>query len=121
MTGSISPLWLKSVTGKRRYELLKDFRVQFEDGTGYIVPGGFETDLISSPRMMWWFIPPGDYGREAAVVHDYLLESGKPRKEADKVFLRILKLMGIKKHVMYFMYYGVRFYSRFLRVKKKLS
>jgi hypothetical protein len=110
----VSPLILQSVPGKRYYKLVQDFVVDI--GTEqFTVPKGFVTDLISSPRAFWSFIPPGNYGKEAAVLHDYLLESGKDRVYCDKVFRQVLEGMGIKKKVTFFLYHSVRLYSLFLR------
>lgn len=50
-----------------------DFEVG-ELGSGEIirVPSGFESNLASTPRFMWWLLPPdGDYS-QACVLHDWL-------------------------------------------------
>jgi hypothetical protein len=56
-----------------------------------IVPAGFVTNGVSSPRIFWSVCPPlaGPFG-EAAVVHDYMYscEGGKyPRVYADEVLV----------------------------------
>lgn len=60
------------------WKLNEGFEYYLEDNhTKYIrVPKGFITDGASVPKMFWNLLPPwGEYG-QAAVLHDYLLESG---------------------------------------------
>src|SRR5579871_2652475 len=35
---------------------------------------GFRTDIMSSPRPLWWLFPPDDLHRAAAGVHDKLYQ-----------------------------------------------
>ena len=38
----------------------------------FVVPAGFDTDLASVPRVLWWLIAPGGRHGRAAVCHDFL-------------------------------------------------
>lgn len=45
----------------------------------FIIPKGFETDLSSIPRWLWWLIAPFELSVEAPLVHDWLYRhGGKP-------------------------------------------
>ena len=62
------------------------------------VPQGFVTDFASTPRLIWWLIPP--YGRytRAAVLHDWFYRiraDMMPRKEADGIFRRVMREEGV--------------------------
>jgi len=75
--------------------------VDKEHGT-IIVPTGFKTDFASVPG---WILLPGlvprvGILREAAVVHDWLYQTGgggkdMNRKDADKVFRRAMQDLGV--------------------------
>lgn len=78
------------------------------------VPMGFLTDGASVPRVFWWLIPPwGRYG-QAAVLHDYLCETGVvsdglndfylERDRVDNIFNEAMGVLGvytITRHIMY--------------------
>jgi len=76
------------------------------------VPRGFVTDFASVPRLFWRIIPPwGEYAL-ASVVHDYLCTQGRfPRKEADLIFLDLMKRLGVPLWKRQAMYRAVRLYS----------
>jgi len=95
----------------------------------FTVPVGFDTDFASVPRMFWSTFPP--YGRhtKAAVLHDYLYAcqplvgprtdgAVEPdvrqlrritRKEADGLFRRVMKELGVSMWRRNIMYRAVRF------------
>lgn len=53
-------------------DMRKYLPLQLRDDNGPItVPEGFECDLASVPRVLWFFVSPWDIAR-AAVIHDYL-------------------------------------------------
>lgn len=61
-----------------------------------LVPAGFVTDYASVPRapLTYWLF--GGVGDEAAVVHDFLYETGAvPRDRADKVYGEALAACGV--------------------------
>lgn len=92
----------------------------------WVVPSGFSTDFASVPRFLWWLFPP--YGRhtKAAVVHDYLYaerplalyasrgKRGVPgyhtitRVDADGLFRRMMRELGVPAWRRWAMYLGVR-------------
>lgn len=82
------------------------------------VPSGYKSDGISSPRLLWWLIPPhGHPASRAAWVHDYLLDlfrEGRPhryapnRKAVDAQFYLALQACGISRWLAWCMWAGVR-------------
>ena len=71
----------KTILGKARYRLLYVETIQ-----GFKVPRGFTTDGATVPRFLWPIFPPISSYLEATVVHDYLIDTGVNRYEADKIF-----------------------------------
>ena len=64
----------------------------------FTVFGGFHTDLSSIPRIARSLIPQVGRQNRAAICHDWAYEDGVPgmtRREADKMFLEIMKLDGV--------------------------
>jgi hypothetical protein len=72
------------------------------------VPEGFEFDLSSVPRLLWWLIAPFDLSVVAPLLHDFHYRwAGDPppgavrpphaytRHEVDRVFLRIMEIEGV--------------------------
>jgi len=92
----------------RSARLLEPFRAWIDDHV-IVVPAGFETDFASVPRIFWRVIPPwGRYAR-AAIVHDYLYASHiVGRKEADKIFLALMRALGVPWRTRTTMYWAVR-------------
>lgn len=82
------------------------FRVR---GTYWTVPAGTVTDGASIPRLFWSLLPPlGRYGY-AALLHDYLYQTGAvSRKETDLVFLAHMKQLGVPFPVRWAMFLAVR-------------
>lgn len=79
------------------------------------VPKGFVTDFASVPRFLWSIIPPIGRYTKAAVLHDYLYVNPKlvkNKKEADKIFLQAMRVLGVKKTRRYTMYYMVRLFGK---------
>ena len=62
-----------------------------------IIPAGFKSDGASIPKIAWSLIgsPWGKYAK-SAVIHDYLYRTQTTtRKEADKIFLDGMKILGV--------------------------
>ena len=60
------------------------------------VPAGFQTDLASTPRALWWLIPPFGRYLVAAIVHDYhYMHQDVTRREADAEFYRLMYWYGV--------------------------
>lgn len=78
---------------------------------GVTVPCGFETDLASVPRVFWAVYPPFGKYIEASVIHDYLYRQKFNRKEADKLFRKIMKEDGVGFLTRNLFYFAVRFFG----------
>jgi uncharacterized protein DUF1353 len=96
----------------RNWSLLHELHYQ---GTRqrFLVPVGVSTDFASIPRVFVWFLP--QYGRytKAAILHDYLWSRGVPareltRAEADAIFRRALRELGVPFLRRWIMWAGVR-------------
>lgn len=91
----------------------------------FLVPKGFTTDFASIPRAFHTLIPKNGRHDAAAIVHDYLYQvsprvPAKPplrsmvrvsRKDADGVFLRIMKELGVNPVRRWLMYRAVRLFG----------
>jgi hypothetical protein len=105
--GLDGPLRVELLEDGLRARLIEPFRVQLREFGGQTieVPQGFETDFASVPRFFWRIVPPWGRYSPAAVVHDYLYQSGTlERYEADRVFLTLMQRLGVsawKRNVMY--------------------
>ena len=71
-----------------------------ETGETYIVDPEYLTDGASTPRALWWFMPPisGRHGW-CAVLHDWVCENegkyGLNRKQCDQMFYDTMKYAGV--------------------------
>jgi len=82
----------------------------------FTVGAGFRTNFASVPRPFWWLIPRTGKYTKAAVLHDALwCESKKPDGErrvdpwdADGIFRRTLKELGVSQVRRYVMWAAVR-------------
>lgn len=83
-------------------------------GKTITVPDGFVTDFASVPRLPVAYLLTGDYGHEAAVVHDWLYSAQAvdgehvTRKQADAVFREALTNGGEPDWRTWLMWMGVR-------------
>ena len=118
-----TPLDIRAVVGG--YELRDKF-VYVDDYYYITVPIGFYTDFASIPWFFRRLIARDDKGiREASVIHDWLYSAKSirfnpyiTRKEADKIFLKIMRDMGAKRYKAYLAYYAVRMFGgKFYRKK----
>jgi hypothetical protein len=75
------------------------------------IPKGFVTDLATVPRIFWGIISPSGRHDLACVVHDYLLDTGYNRKQADRELLHFLKLCRVHRFKSHLMYALVRGYA----------
>lgn len=97
--------WVGVTKGKVMWELLQPLTYTTDDNEIITVPAGFQTDLATTPRILWSWIPPDWKYSKAAVIHDYLIVSGeRPWDEANTIFhhgMRDLGVRGIKDDLMY--------------------
>ena len=98
-------LQVEVLPGGRSVRLINNFKVTLGVGRMITVPAGFETDFASVPRLFWRLIPPWGRYSAAAVVHDYLYATASvTRYEADRIFLDLMKRLGVplwKRRLMY--------------------
>jgi len=94
----------------------------YQDGANEItVPDGFEFDLASIPRALWWLISPFDLSIAAPLLHDYLYQhEGSPppgsidpprtysRAETDQLFRHVMEMEGVPGWRRSLAYAGVR-------------
>ena len=76
------------------WRLMQNFTV-----LGITIPAGYEFDLASIPRILWPILAPFELSVAAPLLHDYLYSGEGPkgitRKDADLMFLEVMKLEGI--------------------------
>lgn len=115
MSSFTTPLVVSPMPDGRRWRLV--FSFQYHLGTEYSndfisVPAGFVTDFASTPPPIWWLIPPwGKYGK-AAIVHDYLYQTGqRTRLEADDIFKEAMTVLGVARWRIEVMYRAVRLFG----------
>lgn len=121
--------------GKRRWELFTPYTyyrdpVYRSDGTikppeeyserekrlftsgDIVVPAGFITDLASIPSIFWSMFPPHDEYAKAAILHDYLYETGMvTREEADYIFYEAMGVLDVSKWKRQIIYRAVRLFG----------
>ena len=80
----------------------------------FIVPTGFVTDLASIPSFLTWLVPIAGLADRAAILHDSFcvgLENGEPAvsaRDADNIFRRTLRELGVPTVRRWLMWAGVR-------------
>jgi hypothetical protein len=92
------------------FVLIDDFKY-----FGITVPKGYKFNGHSVPRLLMLFTGGRyePYFINAAVVHDYMYETKKPRYEADKIYKSILKKEGnIKSWLVKSCYVAIRLFGR---------
>lgn len=79
----------------------------------FVVPAGTRTDFASVPRVFAWLVPK--YGRftAAAVLHDHLVRVERPAGrisavDADGLFRRAMRELGVSFLLRWFMWAAVR-------------
>lgn len=123
MSSFTTPLITKFLDG-RDFELHEQFAYRIGDEKSQLVinvPVGYVTDFASTPRFIWWLLPPtGKYGK-AAVVHDFLCQYHKimngsesiyvSRKQGDDIFYEAMEVLKVPKWQRDTMYFAVRAYA----------
>lgn len=80
---------------ERYWKLTRPLEYQGNTDT-FHVPAGFETDFASVPRAFWNAFPPYGKYTKAAVLHDYFYATQPiSRKDADGIFRRTMKELGV--------------------------
>jgi len=104
----VSILLPKNSKGKPRYRLLEELTL-----FGHTVPAGFVSDGATVPRVFWSLLPPVHEYFPSAVLHDWLLYTGYPRKEADQIFRNTMIWIGVNPWRARIMYAAVRLFAKF--------
>lgn len=96
----------------QRWVLLKDLRYSGKT-QNFMVPRGFITDFASVPQPLMWLIPSTGAWTLAAVLHDWLCTEGLRRsyvtsRDADGIFRRVMRELGVPWLVRWLMWTGVR-------------
>ncbi len=76
----------------------------------FTVSAGFRTDFASVPQVFTWLIPRYGIYTRAAILHDYLCLSPHlvSRADADGIFRRVLRELGVSTPRRYMMWAAVR-------------
>ena len=110
---------------KNEWVLLEDYMYVMPDeygGNRVWLPAGLRTDLASVPRVLWALIAPFELSALAPLLHDVLYRgmgrlpldwqegsvSILDRKQADQVFLTIMRQEGVNRVKRGMAYAGVR-------------
>lgn len=99
----------------RTFELMGNLSIEIDFGgdggkISIVIPKGWRTDFASTPRLLWWLIPPmGKYSR-AVVFHDwaYSRHSNVSRFLADALFRELCMQLGVPFYERILMFYAVR-------------
>lgn len=98
---------VRQVDGKL-WEVQESVTYKGRDGS-FVVPPGFRTDFASIPRLVVWLIPRYGIYTRAAILHDFLC-STRPvsRADADGLFRRSMRELGVSVPRRWMMWAGVR-------------
>lgn len=97
-----------AVVDDRRWALVEPviYRGRFDV---WRIDPGFETDFATVPQILQWIVPRTGRYSPAAVVHDYLIATGiVSRRDADGIFRRILRELGVGPVLRWLMWSAVR-------------
>ena len=120
----ITKLITHPLSDGKRQELFQDYSYEIN---GYIitVQKGFITDLASVPRSFWTIFPPFGVYTPAAVIHDFLYSeynvTGINRTLSDKIFLFIMRELGVGFFKSKTMYRAVRLFGETSWKNKKYN
>ena len=86
------------------------------NGRTFIVPAGFESDGVSTPRFLWSSISPKIHPAtlRGGIDHDYLYREqpeGWTRKDADKLFFDVIREDGLSPVRARLAYTGLRIFG----------
>lgn len=95
--------------------LLKEVRYRGKHET-FTIPIGTRTDFVTNPSIFNWLVPKLGVYTRAAILHDYLCEVAYgnipgpniTRRDADGLFRRVLRELGVSLPRRWFMWAGVR-------------
>jgi hypothetical protein len=106
-----------------RWRLVEPVRYVGGQGDAFEVPAGYVTDFASVPRIAVWLIPV--FGRYTlpAILHDrlltdYLAAGAISSVDADGLFRRSMREMGVAPVRRYLMWAGVRWAALFSPLRR---
>ncbi|EJR6247694.1 DUF1353 domain-containing protein, partial [Salmonella enterica] len=69
--------------------------------------------LATIPRIFWTILPPDGKYAKAAIIHDWMYDNAlRTKKEADKIFLDGMTVLGVPRLKRKIMYWAVRWFGR---------
>ncbi|MED62060.1 DUF1353 domain-containing protein [Salmonella enterica] len=101
--------------GHYNWRVYEPFEFYLSDDNSDVisVPAGFITDLVSVPRIFWTLLPPDGKYAKAAIIHDWMYDNAlRTKKEADKIFLDGMTVLGVPRWKRTIMYYAVKLFGR---------
>lgn len=94
------------------FELYAPLEVTLSNGDVIVIPKGFKTDLSSTPRWLWSFLPPYGVDLIAYIIHDYLFVTKiYSRKFTDKEMYLWAKILRKDNTDPWLRYQGVRLFG----------
>ena len=115
----LDPLDLRYTDGNV-WTVMGDFAYVSSMGLVVTVEAGFQTDLASIPRALWWWLPPSGEYDPAAVLHDWLYARGElSRAKCDELFLDAMLSTGVSRFRAYAMHEAVRLFGWFAWDRKR--
>jgi hypothetical protein len=98
----------------RRWRLVEPFTYEARDEP-FTVPRDFTTDFASVPRVVVWLLPRYGPWTQAAILHDHLWAEARrgavDRYDADGIFLRAMRELGVPFLRRWIMWTAVRWAS----------
>lgn len=118
-----NPIVKSRVYGKNtinKYTLYKALDIKLSNNIVINIPKGFEWDLASVPRFLWWLMSPDVDSEIAYLIHDYLYRNQSlPKKEADLEMYKWAKAtngttnkLSAKNVDNYLRYLAVKFFGK---------
>lgn len=85
----------------------------------WLIPAGYVTDFATVPRIAVWLIPRFGAYTKAAILHDFLLtDTDVSSVDADNLFRRALRELGVPPVRRTLMWVGVRWGAAFNRRRR---
>ena len=103
------PMMMPSPGDNDEWIMLEDWECE-----GITIKAGFVSDLDSVPRVPLVYSFAKGYARLSSLVHDWNYSHGTlPRKEADKLFLKMMRsLDNVGRIRSFIIYQAVRFFGK---------
>ena len=99
------------VIGKNLFRLIEPFEYHvgcYPSEEIIRVPNGFVTNFASIPRLIWPIISPIDSHGKAAVLHDWLYDTGEyPRLRCEEIFKEAMEVLNVPEWQIFCIYNSV--------------